>query len=431
MQHSKTFNILTIKIMKIFRFLAVALVAMLGFSSCSEDCDHEFIEVDYSKDLVGTWTCLTADYAEALVIKADGSVVSTGLENGEYWDGVKGSIKTTNNKMTLLFEDNDNYEGRFEMICGEAFTIFDENGKHLTYRYCANDLADEIVGMWVCNDFTTNGETDMMIETFYENGKTTLTGFLPLLEDNAEQVLNNTTDYKVVGNLLFITIPAEKIGSDKPMYVADKLVYTPNGTTYGDILTLKTFVEVDNQVREATSSWLRINQSLDLAGQKYDYIKTFVSNVKGEDKDIDFMGYTFNFAKMDGSGLDKMLKALLFAVEFPDADHLNYSYQMNGNKETYKADIEVEGNTMTIKMSEKVATLKDVVLYAFQDADCSQMHFYMHKTAFVNFYTNMQAMLMEATNEQFDINNAEAVNAIYNEINNAVETINVSLVMSK
>ena len=86
---------------------------------------------------------------------------------------------------------------------------------------------------------------------------------------------------------------------------------------------------------------------------------------------------------------------------------------------------------MTIKMSAKVPTLKDVVLYAFQDADCSQMHFYMHKTAFVNFYTNMQAMLMEATDEQFDINNAEAVNAIYDNINNAVETINVSLVMSK
>ena len=143
------------------------------------------------------------------------------------------------------------------------------------------------------------------------------------------------------------------------------------------------------------------------------------------------MGYTFNFAKMDGSGLDKMLKALLFAVEFPDANTLGYSYQMNGNKETYNSPIVVEGNKMTIKMSEKVATLKDVVLYAFQDADCSQLHFYMHKTAFVNFYTNMQAMLMAATDEQFDITNAEAVNAIYNEINNAVETINVSLVMSK
>ena len=84
---------------------------------------------------------------------------------------------------------------------------------------------------------------------------------------------------------------------------------------------------------------------------------------------------------------------------------------------------------MTIKKSDKVHTLKDVVLYAFQDVDCSQLRFYMHKTAFVNFYTNMQAMLMEATNEQLDINNADSVNAIYNNINNAVQTINVSLIM--
>ena len=411
--------------MKIFKFLAVALVAMLGFTACDKDCDHEFIEHDHSADLVGTWTCFTANYAEALVIKADGSVVSTGVENGEYWDGVKGSIKTTNNKMTLLFFFFYNYEGRFEIICGEAVTIFDENGKHLTYRYCANDLADEIVGMWVCNDGLPGEEKDFAITTYSDNGKMTMTtqatpeAFIP------DDFVNVDVDYKVVGDLKFHIVPN--------LSTVARIVYTPNGTSLGDILTQTIHIlpENSNDLVEISSTFLRVKQSLDLAGQKYDYIKTYVSNVKGEDKDIDFMGYTFNFAKMDGSGLDKMLKSLLFAVEFPDANTLGYSYQMNGNKETYKADIEVEGNTMTIKMSEKVATLKDVVLYAFQDADCNQMHFYMHKTAFVNFYTNMQAMLMEATDEQFDINNAEAVNAIYNEINNAVETINVSLVMSK
>ena len=414
--------------MKIFKLMAIALVAMLGFSACEKDCDHDFIEVDHSKDLVGTWTCLTADYAEALVIKADGSVVSTGVENGEYWDGVKGSIKTTNNKMTLLFEDNDNYEGRFEMICGEAFTIFDENGKHLTYRYCANDLADEIVGMWVCNDGPNEEKNDMNIHTYNEDGTVIITGFAP---DGSGFHNQGENTYKVVGNLMFTKVSAlAELGISS--YVCMSLKYAHNSTELGDVLYTETYLPMNaNDVAGVNQTFLRINQSLDLADQKYDYIKTYVSNVKGEDKDIDFMGYTFNFAKMDGSGLDKMLKALLFAVEFPDADHLTYSYQMNGNKETYEADIEVEGNKMTIKMSNKVATLKDVVLYAFQDADCSQMHFYMYKTAFVNFYTNMQAMLMEATDEQFDINNAEAVNAIYNEINNAVETINVSLVMSK
>ena len=416
--------------MKIFKFLVVALVAMVGLNSCSEDCDHDFIEVDYSNALVGTWTLMNEGFAEAWVVKENGSVEVTGVLDGEYYE-TKGTVKVKNNKMSYKFDNGDQFEGILEIIPGKCFSLAYESDyqseERVTYQYCENDLADEIVGMWVCNDFPTEGESDMMIETFYDNGKSTLTGFLPL-EGDSEQVLNEATDYKVVGDLLFITIPAEKVGGEKPIYIVDRLVYAPNGTAYGDILTLKTIVEEDVEV---SSSWLRIKQSLDLAGQNYNYIKTFVSNVKGEDKDMDFMGYTFNFAKMDGSGLDKMLKALLFAVEFPDANTLGYSYQMNGNKETYNSPIVVEGNKMTIKMSAKVPTLKDVVLYAFQDADCSQMHFYMHKTAFVSFYTNMQAMLMAATNEQFDITNAEAVNAIYDNINNAVETINVSLVMSK
>ena len=52
--------------MKIFIFLAVARVAMCGFNSCSEECNHKFIEVDHSADLVGTWTCMEKGYAEAI-----------------------------------------------------------------------------------------------------------------------------------------------------------------------------------------------------------------------------------------------------------------------------------------------------------------------------------------------------------------------------
>ena len=120
--------------MKRIKLFVIALVAMCGFSACEKDCDHNFIEVDYNKELVGTWTTHSAYYSEALVISADGSVVSTGIENGEYWEEVKGSIKTVNNKMTMTFEDGDNYEGRFEMICGEAFTIIGENGEHFTFK---------------------------------------------------------------------------------------------------------------------------------------------------------------------------------------------------------------------------------------------------------------------------------------------------------
>ena len=408
----------------------LAAVATL-FTACTEECNHDFIEHDHSADLVGTWTCIRGDFAEALVIKADGSVLSTGAVFGEeYWEDVKGNFVFENGNITMTFEDGDKYEGHFDIIPGKAFSIYNASGRRFTYDYCENDLSDEIVGMWVCNDFTTNGETDMMIETFYENGKTTLTGFLPLLEDNAEQVLNNTTDYKVVGDLLFITIPAEKTGSDKPMYIADKLVYAPNGTAHGDILTLKTFVEVDNQVREATSSWLRINQYLDLAGKKYDYIKTFVSNVKGLDKDVEFMGYTFNFAKMDGVKLNKMLKTILFNVEFPDANTIKYSCHYNNEPMSMDAPIVVDGNKMTVKMSEKNAAYKDVDLYTFQDADCSQMHMYMPTYAFINFFGNMQATIMSQMGN-LDLTDAAAVKAVFDSIDEAVETINVSFVMEK
>ena len=410
--------------------LMLAAVATL-FTACTEECNHDFIEHDHSADLVGTWTCIRGDFAEALVIKADGSVLSTGAVFGEeYWEDVKGNFVFENGNITMTFEDGDKYEGHFDIIPGKAFSIYNASGRRFTYDYCENDLSDEIVGMWVCNDFTTNGETDMMIETFYENGKTTLTGFLPLLEDNAEQVLNNTTDYKVVGDLLFITIPAEKTGSDKPMYIADKLVYAPNGTAHGDILTLKTFVEVDNQVREATSSWLRINQYLDLAGKKYDYIKTFVSNVKGLDKDVEFMGYTFNFAKMDGVKLDKILKTILFNVEFPDANTIKYSCHYNNEPMSMDAPIVVDGNKMTVKMSEKNAAYKDIDLYTFQDADCSQMHMYMPTYAFINFFGNMQATIMSQMGN-LDLTDAAAVKAVFDSIDEAVETINVSFVMEK
>ena len=406
--------------MKIFKLMAIALVAMLGFSACEKDCDHDFIEVDHSADLVGTWTCFTANYAEALVIKADGSVVSTGVEDGEYWDGVKGNIKTVNNKMTLTFEDGDNYEGRFEMLSGEAFTIFDENGKHLTYRYCANDLADEIVGMWISMDKAFgNEEESVIIFTYDENGKTYFTGFAPEIDGYFTQAESN---YKIIGDL---KISSMKGDSNMPTkYMVNRINIIPNGTEYGDIMT------THDMTYGTTPTFLRIKQTLDLQGMKYDYIKTFVTNVKGLDKDINFMGFEFNFAKMDGVKLDKMLKTLLFAVEFPTADSIKYSCHYNGEYMALTAPIAVDGNKMTVKMSDKDAAYKDVDLYTFQDADCSQMHMYMPTYAFINFFGNMQATMMSQMG-QLDLTNAEAVKAVFDSIDEAVETINVSFVMSK
>ena len=405
--------------MKIFKFLAVALVAMLGFSACENDCDHDFIEVDHSKDLVGTWTCFTEDYAEALVINADGSALSTGVEDGEYWENVKGNIKTVNNKMTMTFEDNDNFEGRFEMITGEYFTIYEENGESLTYSYCANDLSDEIVGMWVCTQLI--GEEDMLIYNFQEGGKLILTG---ILSGTDYVAVNAEYNYKVFGDLHIVYVEEE----EAPFVC--KFNVAPNATKLGDLMTITSFRPTENGVVEETVSFLRIKQYLELKGMKYDYVKNFVTNVKGLDKDVEILGATINFAKMDGVVLDKFLKALCFAVEFPDANTIKYSYLYNGQIISMEAPIVVDGNKMTVKMSSRNAAFKDVDLYTFQDQDNTQMHIYMNATGFVNFIGNTQITLMEQKG-LIDTTDAAAVKAVFDRIDEAIETVNVSLIMTK
>ena len=405
--------------MKFFKFLAVALVAMLGFSACEKDCDHDFIEVDHSKDLVGTWTCFTEDFAETLVINADGSALSSGVKDGKYWENVKGNIKTVNNKMTMTFEDNDNFEGRFEMIPGESFTIYKENGKSLTYRYCANDLSKDIVGMWVCTQLPVGEEGDMVILTFQEGGKVIVTGKLPGTDSYA---VNAEFNYKVFGDLNIV------YGKHGPFVF--KFNVASNATKLGDIMNLTAFGPTENGVVEETVSFLRIKQNLELKGMKYDYNKIFVTNVKGLDKDVEFLGATVNFAKLDGVMFDKFLKALCFAVEFPDANTIKYSYLYNGQIISTEAPIVVEGNKITVKISSKNAAFKDFDLYTFQDQDNCQMHIYMNATGFVNFLGNMQVKIMERKG-LIDTTDAAAVKAVFDNIDEAIETINVSLVMTE
>ena len=395
--------------MKIFKLMAVAFVAMLGLTACNNDCEHEFIEVDHSADLVGTWTCLEANYASSLVFTADGKVVSSGLSGGEYWEDMNGVFSTENNQLSISFENGHTFDGRLDMVANRCMSIANEDGTLHTYNYCANDLADEVVGMWV----VANGGPDMTIETFNEDGTAIFTGIV------GEQMnLNVEINYHVVGDLMFYTIAA-----GQTTHIAYRLIYSPNATSYGDLMTW--------QLNDDFSfTRLRIKQSLDLAEQKYDYIKTFVTNVKGLDKDIDFMGYTFNFAKMDGYILDKMLKALLFTVEFPDANTIKYGCHYNNEPMAMEAPISVDSNKMTVKMSEKNAAFRDIDLYTFQDQDNTQMHMYMPTYAFVNFFGNMQCTMMSQLG-QLDLTDAAAVKAVYDSIDEAVETINVSFVMTK
>ena len=402
----------------------IALVVMLGFISCDkDDCNH----YDHSADLVGTWTCLTENFAEALVINADGSLVSTGVADGKYWEEVAGNIVVENGNVTLSFVDGDNFKGHFDIIPGVAFSIYNEEGGRFTFNYCANDLSDEIVGMWVCNETPSAEENDVLIMTYNADGTTLFTGYsyeADVFSSNIE------ANYKVIGDLLIHKQPDIAVEYGLVQYNAMRIKYTPKGTAFGDIKTLQAYAIVGEDYVETNTTWLRIKQTLELPGMKYDYIKTFVSNVKGLDKDIEFMGTTFNFAKMDGVKLDKMLKTLLFTVEFPDANTIKYSCHYNSKPMSMEAPIAVDGNKMTVKMSQKNAAYRDIDLYTFQDQDNTQMHMYMHSTAFVNFFGNMQITIMDQLG-MIDTTDAAAVKAVFDSIDEAVETINVSFVMTK
>ena len=405
--------------MKIFKLMAIALVAMLGFTACNKDCDHDFIEVDHSKDIVGTWTCLETDYASALVFTADGSAISMGVGGDEYWENIDGNYSIENNNLLISFESGYNVDVRIDLIPNEYLSIVDRDGNRHTYHYCTNDLSDEILGMWVSmGEEAGPDEESIAINTFDKNGKSYLTAFMDGVD---EYVVNMEGDYKVVGDLLIKFVKGD---SDTPTsYIVMGLDYMPNGTAFGDIMNMHM------PAYGAKPTFLRIKQSLDLPGNKYDYIKTFVTNVKGEDKDIPFLNTSFNFAKMDGSIIDKFLKSTLFSVEFPNANEIKYSFLVDGKSNFMSAPIEVEGNKMTIKMSAK-GPYHDVVVYTFQDQDNTQMHMYMPTTSFEKFFANTSVHVMLG-NGQLKENDTEEIAGVYKTIADAVESINLSLVMTK
>ena len=403
--------------MKIFKLMAIALVAMLGFTACDKETEH--IYDDHSADLVGTWTCLTPDFVEALVISADGKVVSTGIAAGEYWENVNGTVATNDGTITLTFEDDDNFEGHFDIIPGKAFSIYNDKGGHLVFNYCANDLSDEIVGLWVCNDAPNGINNDISIISYEEDGSTTFTGILPNSDDYMVKL--NTT-YKVVGDLMFKK-NADQGTSNSTKYIATRLTYIPNGTDAGDIMVYQHYQGTE----EKSSSYLRIKQNLDLVNKSYDYSNIYVTNVKAKDAEFEFAGQTLNLANMDGRILDNMMKTLLFNVSFPSADEIVYNYHYNSENVPMPSPIVVEGNKMTIKKSVNNPACKDIEVWTFQDQDNTQMHMYMPVSSFENFLANTIVEMM-ANEGKLDLNDAEAVAAIYGAVADAIETINVSFI---
>ena len=405
--------------MKIFKFMAVALVAVLGLASCEKEhecaqCTHEFIEHDYSQELVGTWTCLELDYSEAMVIKSDGSVEVTGVVDGEYFES-KGTIKVVNNKMIYKLDNGDEWEGRFEMTAGESFTMVwdDEFDIRYTYRYCENDLADEVVGMWVCNDGPTAAKGDMMVQTFKEDGSSIMTG-------RADEILveDKSTTYKVVGDLIFLTMNKENVKHE-----SFRITYSPNGTAFGDVMTLTLCCNFDIA---PTTTWLRVKQGLNLTNRTYDYVSAYVTDAKGADEDFTILGNTFNISKITSNNLDMMFRSILSCIELNEHT-FTYKIRLDDRESEMNDPITVEGNKVTLDMSATNPACRPVDIYMFQDLDDCQLHMYMHTDAFVNYFANLQIPTLVSEGE-LDTTNEAAVEKVFADMKARIESINVSLV---
>ena len=69
---------------KFLSVMMLVLVALLAFTGCEKFTCSDSHKVS---ELAGTWTCFHPEFAEALVIKSNGSVLSTGYD-GEYWEDI-------------------------------------------------------------------------------------------------------------------------------------------------------------------------------------------------------------------------------------------------------------------------------------------------------------------------------------------------------
>ena len=402
--------------------LALAVVGATLFTACNKDqnCGHEFIEYDYNKALVGTWTYVEGELAEAMQIKEDGSFEVTGIMKGGSLYEEKGTISVVNNKVSLVFEgDKDVIEGRLELVQGKSMSIVlnEEYDIRLTYDYCEKNLSEEIVGMWVCTQEVFGQEEESVaVNTYTEDGKSYLTAYMSEIDGYLNQM---ESDYKVIGNLL---IGWTKATADTPSkYLALILDIIPNGTELGDIMTHY------NPIYNTTVSFVRVKQEVNLNGKTYDYSSAYVTNAKGKDEDISILGDTFNISKVKSSDFDVILGANLYCVEL-NTNSIKHKSRPFGQDVEVNTPISVDGNKVTLDFTAVYPALRKVEMYMFQDASDSQLHMYMHTNAFINYFGNLEVMtlLMEGKINPTD---TAAIEKVFADMEARVESINVSFVL--
>ena len=333
-----------------------------------------------------------------------------------------------NNKVSLVFEgDTDVIEGRLELVAGKSMSIVinEEYDIRLTYNYCKEDLSDEIVGMWVSNDGPTDMENEIMIRTYDNDGKVTTTG-VRTIGGNPDWILKEEREYKVVGNLLFKKLSESVANQVGVSYNVEQLIYTPKATALGDIMTVLFNLPIGDGFMQTRSSFLRVKQDLNLNGKTYNYSSAYVTNAKGKDEDFTIMGHPFNMSNIKGGNFDTMFGADLYSVEL-NTNTITLKSRPYGQDTEIKFPITVDGNKVTINLSTENPAFRNVDMYMFQDANDSQLHMYMPTQSFINYFANMEIFRLLGEGK---INSADAtaIEKVYTDLEERVESINVSFV---
>ena len=259
----------------------------------------------------------------------------------------------------------------------------------------------------------------MGIQTYNADGTTIVTGMT-----GEFYMLNTETSYKVFGDLIFTKTVDQLVTPSSEIYYATRLIYTPNGTSLGDVITKQNFI---SETEIKTSSWLRIKQGLSFNAKPYAYNTAYISNVKGgKDEEFSILGHTFNMANVKAGDFDMLFHSELFCVDLKE-NHIKQLFRANGQDIEINIPITVEGNKVTLDMSAENPAFRKVDMYIFQDADNSQLHMYMHTDAFINYYANMELynLLKEGKITHTD---TAAIEEVYANMEARVQSINVSFV---
>ena len=132
--------------MKFAKLLVIAAAAIVGFVGCGKEIDH-------TNDIVGTWIYCQDGQFEALTINADGSLLSSGMEDGEYWKDIEGQWTLKEHKFVMAFEDEDDFEGTVEVVAGHSLSITPSSeNQHYVYDYAEKTLPSKFVGTWSADE---------------------------------------------------------------------------------------------------------------------------------------------------------------------------------------------------------------------------------------------------------------------------------------